>query len=72
MSDHLTVDRSSLPPQVLDWLEAEQGRTGILLYREENGQVVLERLEHIDPEMISRLQANIERFRPALGRLADS
>lgn len=72
MTDHLTVDRNSLPSQVLDWLEAEEGRTGILLYREENGQVVLERLEHIDPEMLSRLQANIERFRPMLGRLADS
>lgn len=72
MTNHLTVDRNSLPSQVLDWLEAEEGRTGVLLYREENGQVVLERLPHIDPEMLSRLQANIERFRPALGRLADS
>lgn len=72
MNKYLAVDRNSLPSKVLDWLEAEEGRTGILLYREENGQVVLERLEHIDPEMLSRLQANIERFRPTLERLADS
>ncbi len=72
MTKHLVVDRKSLPSQVLDWLEVEEGRTGVLFYREENGQVVLERLEHIDPELLSRLQANIERFNTMLGRLADS
>jgi hypothetical protein len=68
----LIVERSSLPPTVLDWLEANEKNMGILLYREENGKVVLERLEDIDPAMLVRVRTNMQRYRPTLERLADS
>lgn len=67
----LIVDRSSLPPTVLDWLEANEKNMGILLYREENGKVVLERLEDIDPAMLIRVRANMQRYRATLERLAE-
>jgi len=72
MIRNLVIERSSLPPQVLEWLESDETRMGILLYREENNQVVLERLESIDPAMLSRVRANIQRYHSALQRLADS
>lgn len=72
MARNLIVARDSLPPQVLEWLESNEKRIGILLYREENDQIVLERLENIDPAMLTRVRANIQRYHPALKRLADS
>jgi len=72
MLRNLIIERSSLPPEVLEWLESDEKRMGVLLYREENNQVVLERLENIDPAMLTRVRANIQRYRSALERLADS
>ena len=72
MSKNLIVERTSLPPTVLEWLEADEKKNGILLYREENGQIVLERLENIDPTMMARVREDIQRYHSVLERLADS
>ncbi len=72
MSENLTVDRSSLPPHLLEWLEKDQQKKGVILYREENEQVVLERLENVDPAMLARVRGDIERYRSVLERLAES
>ena len=72
MGKNLIVERSSLPPQVLEWLESDDKRMGVLLYREEDNMIVLERLENIDPAMLTRVRANIQRYHSALQRLADS
>ncbi len=71
MEKNLSVKRTSIPPEILEWLEADQKKMGILIYREENDQVVLERLENIDPSMLGRVRANIQRYHSALQRLAD-
>ncbi|MGB8643971.1 MAG: hypothetical protein WCF84_01945 [Anaerolineae bacterium] len=72
VSKGMTVERAKLPPALIEWLEVGGGKGGILLYREENGQIVLEKLENVDPAMLPRLRANMERYRSALERLADS
>ncbi len=72
MAKNLIVERSSLPATVLEWLGADEKKIGILFYREENGQVVLERLENVDPAMLARVRTNMERFHSTLQRLADS
>ncbi len=71
-STSLVVDRGSIPTSLLEWLEAEEGKTGILLYREENGQIVFERVENADLELIRWLRINMERYHSVLERLADS
>jgi hypothetical protein len=68
----LVVERTNLPATFLEWLEEDEKKTGVLLYREEDGQVVLERLENVDLTMLARVRANIERYHSALERLADS
>ncbi len=72
MNKTLMVERSVLPSQVLEWLEADQQKDGIIHFREENGKIVLERLENVDPAMMARVRANIEKYRSVLERLADS
>ena len=72
MLKNLIIDRASLPPQILEWFESDEKHTGIFIFREENNQVVLERLEDIDPNMLTRVRANIQRYHSALQRLADS
>ncbi len=72
MSESLVVERATLPRQVLEWIEAGQKTSGVLSYREENGKIVLERIENIDPAMLGRVRANIEQYRSTLRRLADS
>ncbi|MBI5302448.1 MAG: hypothetical protein HY868_09940 [Chloroflexi bacterium] len=72
MASNLVIDRSALPLRVLEWLESDAKKSGILLYREENDQVVLERLENIDPAMLTRVRANIQRYHSALQRLAEA
>jgi len=68
----LTVDRNILPLAVLEWLEAGNEKKGMLSFREENGQIVLERLGNIDPAMMARVQEDMLRFHSTLERLADS
>lgn len=72
MEKNLSVKRTSIPPEILEWLEADQKKMGVLIYREENDQVVLERLENVDPSMLGRVRANIHRYHSALQRLAES
>ncbi|MBI4788961.1 MAG: hypothetical protein HY782_18170 [Chloroflexi bacterium] len=72
MSKNLILERTSLPPTVLEWLEADEKKNGIFLYHEENGQIVLERLENIDPAMLMRVREDIQRYHSVLERLADS
>ncbi len=71
MEKNPSVKRTSIPPEILEWLEADQKKMGVLIYREENDQVVLERLENIDPSMLERVRAKIQRYHSALQRLAD-
>lgn len=71
MEKNLSVKRTIIPPEILEWLEADQKKTGVLIYREENDQVILERLENIDPSTLGRVRANIQRYHSALQRLAD-
>lgn len=68
----LIVERNKLPENILKWLEEGEKKNGILLYREENDSIVLERLENVDPAMIARVYANVQRYHSALERLADS
>ncbi len=66
------IERPELPVALLEWLEADAQKGSIILFHEENGQIILERLENVDPGMLARVRANMERYRPALERLADS
>ncbi len=72
MDKTLMVDRAAFPIKILDWLEAGQQKDGVIHFREENGKIVLERLENVDPAMMARVRANIEKYRSVLERLADS
>lgn len=72
MEKILTLDRNTLPTNVVEWLEAGQQKDGIIHFREENGKIVLERLENVDPAMMARVRANIEKYHSVLERLADS
>ena len=72
MERNLNVTRTSIPQEILEWLEADSQKTGVLIYRGENDQVVLERLENIDPSMLGRVRANVQRYHSALQRLAES
>ena len=70
--DSLVVKRTSLPAPVWEWLEASKSKTGVFFFREENDQILLERLDNIDPAMLARVRANVERYHSTLERLADS
>jgi hypothetical protein len=72
MERNLVIDRSSLPRQVLEWLESDKKGTGVLVYHEEDDRIILERLENIDPQMLTRVRRNVERYRSALQRLSES
>ena len=72
MEKSLIVERKTLPPHLLEWLEAGNQMDGIIRFREEDGKIVLERLENVDPEMMARVRANIEKYHSVLERLADS
>ena len=72
MEKNLVVERSSLPPAVMNWLEADSKTTGIILFYEEGTRVVLERLENIDPTMLARVRDNMRRYHAVYERLADS
>lgn len=68
----LTMDRSSLPQAFREWLGATGEAKGVLFFREENGKIVLERLDNVDVAMLARIRANIAKYHSALQRLADS
>lgn len=72
MIKSLAVERSSLPPAVVDWLEADSQTGGIFLFYKEGTRVVLERLENIDPTMLTRVRENMRRYHSVYERLADS
>jgi len=72
MISTITVDRTSLPQAFRDWLDANGESKGVLFFREENGKIVLERLDNVDVAMIARVRANIAKYHSALQRLADS
>ncbi len=72
MDKNLIVERNALPANVLEWLEADEKREGVLFYREENGRVVLERMENVDSAMLARGRENIQRYPSTLERLVTS
>lgn len=72
MLSTITVDRTSLPQAFRDWLDANGESKGVIFFREENGKIVLERLDNVDVAMIARVRANIAKYHSALQRLADS
>lgn len=72
MLNTITVDRTSLPQAFREWLDANGQSKGVLFFREENGKVILERLDDVDVAMIARVRANIAKYHSALQRLADS
>lgn len=72
MLNTITMDRTSLPQAFRDWLEANGESKGVIFFREENGKIVLERLDNVDVAMIARVRANIAKYHSALQRLADS
>lgn len=71
MLNTLTVDRRNLPEAFREWLESGGQAKGILLFREENGQIILEKLDNVDLSMIERVRANMIKYRSALQRLAE-
>lgn len=72
MLNTITMDRTTLPQAFRDWLEANGESKGVIFFREENGKIVLERLDNVDVAMITRVRANIAKYHSALQRLADS
>ncbi|OQY98169.1 MAG: hypothetical protein B6D41_02685 [Chloroflexi bacterium UTCFX4] len=66
------MDRTSLPQAFRDWLDAKGESKGVLIFREEDGKIVLERLDNVDVAMIARVRANMAKYHSALQRLADS
>lgn len=72
MLNTITVDRTSLPQAFREWLDANGQSKGVLFFREENGKIILERLDDVDVAMIARVRANIAKYHSALQRLADS
>ncbi|MBI3741629.1 MAG: hypothetical protein HY257_07730 [Chloroflexi bacterium] len=72
MDKSLTIDRGILPSTVLEWLEADQQTDGFIHFRKENEKIILEHLDNVDPAMMVRVRANIEKYRSVLQRLADS
>jgi hypothetical protein len=72
MINSITLDRTSLPQAFREWLGASGEAKGVLFFREENGKIVLERVDNVDVAMIARVRANIAKYHSALQRLADS
>lgn len=72
MLNTITVERTSLPQAFREWLEANGESKGVLFFREEDGRIVLERLDNVDVAMIARVRANIAKYHSALQRLSDS
>lgn len=72
MLSTITVDLASLPNALRELLEATGESNGVLFFREEDGKVILERVDDIDVAMIARVRANIAKYHFALQRLADS
>ena len=72
MINTLTMDRQSLPQAFREWLETNGETKGILIFREEDGKIILERLDNVDVAMLARVRANMAKHHSALQRLADS
>lgn len=72
MLNTLTVDRQSLPQVFKEWLAASGESKGVLIFRVDNGKIILERADSVDVAMIHRVRANIAKYHSALKRLADS
>ena len=70
----LVIERAALPKQMLEWIKTEsEGQTsGLLFFRFEDGILIFQKVNPVDPATMTRVRAAAERFRPALERLADA
>jgi hypothetical protein len=72
----VVLEREKLPLDMLRWLESEglngSRAIGVILYFDERGGLILQRMGDVDPTMMERVRAASVRYRSALERLADS
>ena len=72
MMNELVLESSSLPQELLQWLESGKDNTSLFFVRKENGMLIFRRITNPDLGMMKRVQDAADKYRPALEQLAQS
>ena len=68
------IERSALPPALVEWLEAEIGsdEPDVVMLRRENGRIVFQRANRANPKVMESVRRLAVKHAKLLERLADA